>query len=67
MISALDLAESPTATVFANDMMAIAALSVAAQAGIDVPRGRRRCDAPSAAAGASRVDCALPGHGREAV
>lgn len=38
MTRLLDLAEPPTAIVFANDMMAIAALSVASQAGIDVPR-----------------------------
>ena len=33
----LDLADPPTAIVYANDLMAIAALSVAASRGIDVP------------------------------
>ena len=33
----LDLAEPPTAIVYANDLMAIAGLSVAASRGIDVP------------------------------
>ena len=33
----LDLAEPPTAIVYANDLMAMAGLSVAAGRGVDVP------------------------------
>jgi DNA-binding LacI/PurR family transcriptional regulator len=34
----LDLADPPTAVVYANDLMAMAGLSVAAARGVDVPR-----------------------------
>ncbi|CAN5592714.1 LacI family DNA-binding transcriptional regulator [soil metagenome] len=34
----LELSDRPTAVVFANDLMAVAAMSMAAQAGLDIPR-----------------------------